>query len=89
MNSAGEHCTLYQIRNLVNQTNVTKTPKHSFNACNDYLAIVMTAHILSASLKVFKMETLKDQPSEDVIAAPDVVWTLPTHEQKALLEHFK
>ena len=86
MNSAGEHCTFYQIRNLINQTNVTKTAKHSFNACDDFLGIVMTAHILSASLKAFKMETLKDQPSEDVIATPDIVWILPTHERKALLE---
>ena len=65
--SARDHCALYQIKNLINQTNVSKTPKHRFNACDDFLEIVMTGHILSAALKAFGMKTLTDQPSKTLL----------------------
>ena len=46
----------------------------------------MTGDILSAALKAFGMKTLTDQPSKNIIAAPEIVLTQPDHERKALLE---
>ena len=77
---------LQQIGNLINQRNISKIPKHRFNACDDFLDIVMTGHILSAALKAFGMERLKYLPSKNIIASPKIVHSQPNHEWKALLE---
>ena len=73
MNSSVEHGTLYQIRNIINYTNVGKIPKHCFNLCDDFLETVITGHILCASLKVFGMATLDDQPHDDLITSHETV----------------
>ena len=48
--------------------------------------MVITGHVISAILKTFGMETLNDQPSEDILTSPEIVWTQPNHERKSLLE---
>ena len=63
------------MRNLINQQNIGKLPKHCLNACNDFLNITITGHILSAALKTFGMATLDSQPSEDIIPCPENTWT--------------
>lgn len=85
-NSAGEHCTLYQMRNLINHQNVGKVLKNCFNSCNDFLNTTITGHILSAALKTFGMRTLNSQPSGDVIPCPENVWAQTNDERKALLD---
>ena len=83
--SSGEHCTLYQLRNLINRTNVGKRPKHCFNSCDDFIETVTTGHVLCAALNVLGMTDLNDQPVERVIPSPEVVWTKTDVERKVIL----
>ena len=83
--SSGEHCTLYQLRNLINRTNVGKRPKHCFNSCDDFIEIITTAHVLCVALNVLGMTDLKEQPAETVIPSPEVVWTKTGTERKVIL----
>ena len=55
--SGREHATLYQLKNVINCTHVTK-PKNDFNSCNDFFEIVMTGHILAAALEMFGMDSM-------------------------------
>ena len=48
--------------------------------------IVIIAHVVNAALETFGMKTLDDQPSEDIVTSPEIVWTQPNHERKSLLE---
>ena len=41
--------TLYQLKNLINRTNVPSDPKHNLNACEDFLGVVLEAHIIAAA----------------------------------------
>jgi len=70
MHSAGEHGTLYQLRNKLNHTNVVKDPKNDFNACDDFFDVVISDHIIAAFLVSLKMKSTSDTPSDDVF--PDV-----------------
>ena len=85
--SSREHGTLYQLRNKINRSDVVKNPKSNFNACEDFLEIVVKAHILSAALKILKMSNIEDQPSDSVIGIPssENLWTYPNDERKAIL----
>lgn len=79
--SAREHTTLYQLRNLINRTNVVKKPKSNFNACDDFFEIIITAHILAAALEAFNMKSLGDTPSERIVPTPETVW-MGTNEER-------
>ena len=46
--SSSDHGTLFQLRNLINRTNVIKDPTSNFNACDDYFNTVVSAHIIAA-----------------------------------------
>ena len=83
--SAGEHDTLYQLRNLINHSNVGKTIIHNFDLCDDFIEIVITVHILCATLETTGMESLGSIPSEDLIPLPDTVWTKTFSERKEIL----
>ena len=72
--SAGEHGTMYQLRNLLARTNVNENPQKDFNACDDFFQLIITSHILAASLEFLKMESLIDTPSEDVISDSPNIW---------------
>ena len=50
---AAEHGTLYQLRDLVHRTNVVSDPVKDFNACDNFIILVVTCHILTASLLRF------------------------------------
>ena len=86
-NSGAEHGTLYQLRNLINCNDVGKIPKSNFNSCEDFLQIVLTAHILSAACEILDLSSLDDQPSADVLgmSSPENLWTHTDHERKAIL----
>ena len=58
--------TLYQLRNLIRQKNVVKSPKESFTACEDFFLLVVEAHIVSAALKCFDMSTVDDSPCKSL-----------------------
>ena len=78
---------LYQIRNLINYTNIRKAPKHCFNSCDDFVETVIMGYVLCACLKTFGMTTLDDQPSVDLINSPETVrvWTQTKDERNSLL----
>ena len=67
--SAKEHGTMYQLRNLLHRTNVVSKPAKDFNACDDFFNLIVTSHILTASLEVFHMNSLHDTPSLDAVPA--------------------
>ena len=84
--SGRQHGTLYQLRNKTNHTDVVKNPKSNFNACDDFLEIVVNAHMLSAALATLKMSNLEDQPSETVIEIPssENLWMYSNDERKTI-----
>ncbi len=45
--------TLYQLRNLINRRNVIKKPMDNLDACEDFIVLVIEAHILSAAMTIF------------------------------------
>lgn len=80
--SADQHGTMYQLRNLLHRTNVPKKPKANFNACEDFLTVIVTGHVLAAAMKVLKMSTLEDLPSSEFIP----IWTADTKERREAIE---
>lgn len=82
--SAKEHGTLYQLKNLINRTHVTK-PKQDFNACDDILEIVMTARLLAAAMEIFGMENLNDVPCHESIPT-ETAWMENDEERKKKIE---
>ena len=66
--SAGEHATLYQLRNLLHCTNVVSKLMKDINACYDYFKLVVTCHILAASLQTLQMKSLGDTPFSSLIS---------------------
>lgn len=85
MKSGSDHCTLYQLRNATNRTNVKSKPKKSFNACHDFFELVVHCHIIAAALTYLKMKTIEDIPSADVIPNPTTAWMLPDDDRKTQL----
>ena len=55
---------MYQLRNLINRRNVVNNPKQNEAACEDFMITVTEAHILSAAMTLFKMESLTDVPDK-------------------------
>ncbi|XP_065912891.1 uncharacterized protein [Dysidea avara] len=47
--SSTEIGTLYQLKNTINRTNVPSDPKDNLNACEDFLGVVLEAHIVAAA----------------------------------------
>jgi len=69
INSSADHGTLFQLRNKLNRTNVVNNPQNNFNACDDFFILVVTGLIIAAALKVLKMTSTNEVPSEIVIPA--------------------
>ena len=62
--------TLFQICNLINRRNVVKDPTNNMAASEDFILLVIEAHILSAAMNVRKMNSLVDIPSHDMFKIP-------------------
>ena len=60
--SAMDGATLYQLRNIINRRNITKSPSGNVTACEEFFLLVTEAHILSAAMTVFQMQSLDDVP---------------------------
>lgn len=54
---------MYQLRNLLHQTNVTRKPAKDFNADDDFFNLIITSHILTATLNVLNMKSLQQTPT--------------------------
>ena len=78
-------CTLYQLRNMINQGNVPRDPSTNVSESKDFFLTVVDIHILSACMKVFEMTLLDSCPSEKLF--PHDFETANTlHRRSILLE---
>ena len=80
-----EHCTLYQLRNIINIRNVVQDPIKDFNACDDFLMTVLTSHIIAAALKFFNIDS-QEVPSENILPQAKDVWAYPKEERQIIIE---
>lgn len=83
--SSGEHCTLYQLRNKLNRTNVVKKPSRDFNACDDFFVLTVKSHILAAALTLLGIKSLKDIPTIKGIPDAENAWMKTSTERKKIL----
>ena len=59
--SQAERGTMYQLRTLINRTNVPSDPQNNMNAAEDFMALLLHAHVVAAA------ETIADfNPMESV-----------------------
>ena len=82
LQSAGDHGTLYQLRNKLNRSNVVKTPKKEVNACEDFLVIVISGFVIAAALATFHLNSPADHPTNKVVPGADTMWTLTDSERQ-------
>lgn len=80
-----ERGTLYQLRNLINRRNVTKTVKSDMNACEDFFEVVVTGHIIASAMELLGMSSIDDVPSSTIIQSPEEVWIKDDSERKAVI----
>ena len=83
--SAEQHGTLYQLRNRLNRRNVVKKPKADFNACDDFIKVIIEGHIVVAALKTFKMKDIHDIPDESIITGASEMWMKTADERRDVL----
>ena len=62
-NSARDRGTLYHLRNLINRRNVVKKPASAQDECEDFFLCVVKAHVLSAAMTVYGMNTTESIPT--------------------------
>ena len=55
--SAKEVGTMYQVRNLIGLTNVSKSPGKNFNASDDFIKLIITSYIVTAATEYLKMDS--------------------------------
>lgn len=75
--------TLYHLRNILHRSNVSDTPKSSFNAYEDFFLNTVVAHCVAAALKVLGMGDLQQPQTRYVF--PDNLSTLSQQERHSLL----
>lgn len=59
--------TLYQLRNLINRRNVISSPENDVNASEDFLTIMVKAHVVAVAMEVLGMCDLLDSPNELIV----------------------
>lgn len=60
--SAADKGTLKQLQHLINRTNVPRKPKNNMNAAEDFMQIVVLAHVTALAMTHFSMASVKDEP---------------------------
>ena len=60
--SASELGTMYQLRNRINRTSVTKHPEKNVKAAEDFLALVLHAHVIAAAKAISCRRMLQVSP---------------------------
>ena len=81
--SVREQGTLYQLKNVINCTNLKANPKDSVNASHEFITLVTTSHILSAVMQLMNMSELNDLPNHELV--DEETWMLPAQERKHIL----
>ena len=79
--SVCERGTLYQLRNVLNRTNVKPNPKDNVNAAHE---IITMGHILAATMELFNMTDLQGVPHDDDTNLDENTWMLPNEERKKI-----
>ena len=74
--------TLYQLRNVINRRNITKKPTGNVTASEEYFLLVTEAHIVTAAMTLFQIDSLKDRPNS--LFFPEGCEELPTSDYHAV-----
>ena len=66
--SSQEGGTLYQLKNLINRTNLPTKPKNNVNATKDILTVVRIGHVIAAAIEHFHLDGMNDEhfPEEEL-----------------------
>ena len=73
-----EPATLYQLRNLINRTSITSNPEKNVKASEDFLTMVINAHVIAAAKAVISMSQTKyDKPADLASAIVEKYVRLP------------
>ena len=88
LDSAGEHGTLYQLRNLLSCSNVVKKPSRDINACENFLFLIIRSQVIITALTTLKMMYVNDAPTHDTLLGPNPlsIWMLDVEERKKILD---
>ncbi len=84
--SGSNHCTLYQLRNLIGRTNVSADPTKKFNESDDFFKLIVECHILVAAFEHLIMKSLSDVPVISNIINPQYLWMAPSDECRSTLQ---
>ena len=84
MKSSGDHSTLYQLRNAINRTNVSK-PDKDYNACDDFFGLVLDARIVLAAMNLLKMSAPEGQPTSRLIGDIENMWMEDDDKRREIL----
>ena len=84
--SAGEHGTMYQLRNLIARSNVNADPIHKFNECEDFFKLSVTCHILVAAMEILHMEDLTDIPTIPTVGKQQDLWMQMAEKRKSIIQ---
>lgn len=58
--SAAEKGTMYELKNLINQTSVPSDPQNNMNASEDFMLLVLHAHIVAAAKTLQSIDETND-----------------------------
>ena len=67
--------------------NVVTDPTNNFNSCDDFLGLVTTCQILTASLHTLGMQSLRDTPSHPMLPSTDEVLAETPERRKKILQN--
>ena len=84
--SSREHGTLYQLRNVLNRSNVVKDPMKNFNACDDFFVLAVESHIIAAALNIFGMTSMEDLPLHQIVPNAEMLWMEDVDHRKQALQ---
>ena len=65
-NSIGDKGTLKQLQILINRQNIPTKVKDNPNAVEDFIDVVVDAHIVAAALTFFGMESAESTPTKNI-----------------------
>ena len=57
-----------------------------FNACEDFIEMVISSHIIAAAKAIFHLKTTSDTPDGAVLKGADQVWMKGKEERRTILE---
>ena len=57
--------TLIQLKHLINRRDVVSDPKDNYNACDDFITLVVTSHFLVAAVRLLGISELDESPQNN------------------------